>query len=352
MPYLKIVLIAFVAICHQLGATLLPSSEPPSALASAEAHQLIMLSFDDNPEVEPMHWILDFLKDRKDAGGNPVRAVFYANGKYLDASPDLQAVHRRAVREGHEIGNHTYNHYHGGQFTVEEWVQELQINQESLVKAGIPAKAIRGFRAPFLEYNAATFTALEKLGFLYDTSIEEGYQADQLGRDDFLWPYTLDEGSPGNAWSAQSGSKEKVGSHPSLWQIPLHVLLVPDDATCERYGIEPGLRQRIYKTVKQHEGWEWNREAGKITGFDWNVLESARCTPAEYLAILKHSLDERLAGNRAPFMVGLHTQFFPANLPDRRKAIESFIDYALSKSETRFLTGIELIAWMKQPVEL
>jgi hypothetical protein len=68
---------------------------------------------------------------------------------------------------------------------------------------------------------------------------------------------------------------------------------------------------------------------------------------AEFLAILKYTLDLRLEGNRAPFMVGGHTALYPAIDPGRRRAIEEFIDYALSKPEVRFVTPLQLIGWMR-----
>ena len=61
---------------------------------------------------------------------------------------------------------------------------------------GVTEEDIFGFRTPFLKYNNATFEALQAEGFVYDCSIEEGYQPDHDGTN-YYWPYTLDEGSPG-----------------------------------------------------------------------------------------------------------------------------------------------------------
>ncbi len=338
-----------------------PASDlPPGGLAATQVPQFVMIGFDDNPNLEPMEWILDFLAEKRNPAGlgqaatfdnAPVRGAFYSNGRYLDPSLKLREVHLRAHDEGHELGNHTYSHHQGGEFTVEEWLEEMRQNRRALVKAGIPATDQIGFRTPFLAYNAATFAAIAEFGFVYDTTIEEGNQPDQDGTN-YLWPYTLDAGSPGNALSADQGQVERVASHPGVWEIPLHQFMVPKDELCEHYGVPAGLRQRIYHNVKTHEGWIWNREAGKITGLDWNVLEMAHLDGPDFLAILKYTLDLRLAGNRAPLMVGGHTQLYPVSKPDRREAMEAFIDYALSKTEVRLVTPRQVLEWLRKPVAL
>ena len=127
---------------------------------------------------------------------------------------------------------------------------------------------------------------------------------------------------------------------------------MPDDAECTRQGVAPGLRARIGAALKAAYGSGSGEPVDKITGLDWNVLEAAKCTGPEFLAILKHTLDLRLAGNRAPFMVGGHTELYPLDKPDRRKAIEDFVAYALSKPEVRFVTGPQLIGWLRAPQPL
>ena len=85
---------------------------------------------------------------------------------------------------------------------------------------GVDRGRLAGFRTPFLEYNDDTLKAVRQLGFLYDCSLEEGTQPDQDGGN-FLWPYRLDHGSPGNT--------PLIGPHPGLWEIPVYVFIVPPD---------------------------------------------------------------------------------------------------------------------------
>jgi len=336
------------------------SNQPPGGLSVPDVPQFVMLGFDDNPDVEPMVWFTHFLESRRNPAGAgnsstfdgaPVRAAFFSNGKYFPDSAALRAMHLAAFRAGHEIANHTQNHEHGREFTEAQWRDEMTKCTGTFAGAGIPAEAIRGFRAPFLEHNPAMFAAAESHGLAYDTSLEEGGQPGQDGRN-FLWPYTLHDGSPGNANSAAGSGVPALASHPGLWEIPIHVFIVPADDQCEHYGIKPGLRGRIRESIKKTGGWDWDAGSGKITGLDWSVLEAGLAEPEEFLAILKHTLDLRLEGNRAPFMVGGHTALYPAANPGRRRALEAFIDYALSKPEVRFVTPMQLLAWMREPAAI
>lgn len=339
---------------------LAPSAQPPSNLEISEVPMFVMIGFDDNPDVEPMTWIVDYLAEKTNPVGSgqaatfdgaPTRVAFYANGKYLENSAELRAIHLRAFREGHEIGNHTHNHFHGGEFSTESWADELRRCQQALVDCGIPSASITGFRAPFLEYNDHTFAAVRQAGLTYDTSVEEGVWPEEDGTN-FNWPFTLDNGGPGNAYYHAVGASKHITTHPGLWEIPLHVFMVPPDDRASEYDIESGLSDRIHDTIQTTQGWEWSTENRKITGLDWNVLEGAGRTGPEFLAILKHTLELRLAGNRAPMMVGGHTALFPVDKPGRRAAMEDFIAFALSHPEVRIVTPQKLLEWMREPVAL
>ena len=130
------------------------------------------------------------------------------------------------------------------------------------------------------------------------------------------------------------------------------MFIVPDDETCERYGVPAGMRERAQVGTKLSMDWDWDVEVGKLTGLDWNVFEQAQLDGADFLAILKYNLDMRLAGNRAPFMIGGHTQLFPESKPGRREAMEQFIDYALSKPQVRLVTPQRVLEWLRNPVAL
>lgn len=324
---------------------------PPGGLSMENVPQFVLLGFDDNPHAEPMQWLLDFLDSRSHRDGSPVRVAFYTNGKYLEQNPELQELHRRAWEQGHEIGNHTQSHFRGDDFTVQEWIDEIERCQQVFASIGIPDEAITGFRTPFLAYNAATFEAIERVGLQYDSTIEEGYQPDQDGSN-FLWPYTLHEGSPGNQSEFASNPSKHVASHPSLFEIPIHVFILPDDTACTNLGLQPGLRKRVARHLLTHWDWQWSVEQGKLSGLDWNVLEMAGLDAPTFLGILKHNLDLRRSGNKAPMMIGAHSAMYPASQPERRQCIEQFVDYALSFSDVRIVTPSSLIHWLQHPLPM
>jgi len=193
-----------------------------------------------------------------------------------------------------------------------------------------------------------------KSNFWYDASIEDGYEYDHDGSN-FYWPYTLDEGSPGHDILVKWGQKEPITPHAGLWEMPVYPVIVPPDDKCAEYGVPTGLRAKM----QQHQSW-FDTESGKITGFDYNLWVSFSMTKAEFLATLKYSLDQRLAGNRAPFTFGAHTDYYSskytavpnATLAERQQAIEEFIDYARAKQMVRVTSAKQALDWIRNPSPL
>ncbi len=65
------------------------------------ADNSIAITFDDGPHPQLTPKLLDLLKDRG------IKATFYVVGKNVEAYPEIT---KRIVDEGHELGNHTWNH--------------------------------------------------------------------------------------------------------------------------------------------------------------------------------------------------------------------------------------------------
>lgn len=79
--------------------------------------KVIALTFDDGPDPIDTPAVLDILKEKN------IRATFFVLGQAAHANPYLL---KRLVMEGHEIGNHSYNHDYQQRRLVEELKQTDQ----------------------------------------------------------------------------------------------------------------------------------------------------------------------------------------------------------------------------------
>ncbi len=330
-----------------------PSQKPPNNLAVSNVPQFLIFGYDDQETRAGMQVVVDIFKQRKNPpglgrketfDGSPARCSFYTNTMYLDDAA-LKNLHKQAYTDGFEIGNHTHSHETGFNTTESTWKTEMQRCNTDLVSAGIPKAAITGFRTPFLEYNNAAFKAMVSMGFMYDCSVEEGWENDQAtGR--YFWPYTLDNGSPGNKAMVDLGQPhELLNKYPGLWEIPCYNVVFPHDSICEKYGISKGLRQRTYNYINYFDPTN-----GKLTGLDYNLMEEAKVTQKEFLGILKYNLDMNYKGNRAPMTFGCHSKYYAES--GWAQVLKDFLDYALQYPDVRVVTTNNLIQWMRNPKPL
>ncbi|MCX7957053.1 MAG: polysaccharide deacetylase family protein [Endomicrobia bacterium] len=319
-----------------------------------EKRQFVCLTFDDNGmsglegsgNSGGLGWLLKMVKTKP----VDIKMTFFMSTFYIerDAAEKYEYVRKIWIdlyKGGHEIALHTHNHPHGSKFSVEDWKKELKKCFEMLVELGVRKDEIVGVRAPYLEYNDNLFIAAKRMGLLYDSSIEEGWQDNQDGTN-FLFPYLLDKGSPGHRVLEELENKPPLSKHPGLWELPVYCVIVPPDEECEKYKVKPGFR----KKMKQQQSY-FDEKTGKISGLDYNLLVFFNMTKEEYLATLKYTLDLRLKGNRVPFIFCGHSDIYAkkykgissTTYEERQQALEEFIDYAIEKTDVRFTTLKELI---------
>ena len=337
-----------------------PSKNPPGGLRTDQVPMFVALGFDDNPTAEAIDWVvatLSALKNPPGTGkaathdGTPPRATFYNTSAW--GSPEAQAAWKAAHAAGFELANHTVNHLHGAggpggmNFSAAGWRTEIQGCTDVLASPAVGARRdqINGFRSPFGQYNGALFPVLKELGFWYDCSIDEGQQADQDGTN-YFWPYTLDNGSPGH--TARTDLPAIQSWPKGLWEMPIYALLAPPDSEAQKYGFAPGLRTKIGNN-------------GKITGMDWNLWFGIGVTGPEFTAVLKYTLDQRRKGNRAPLLIGMHSNIYAANgnevppmapTAQARAAVTNFLTYALGFPEVRIVPTRAVLDWIRNPVPL
>ena len=122
--------------------------------ASAEGKKRIALTFDDGPHPRYTPQILDILKKYG------VKATFFAVGENAETYPALM---ERMVAEGHEIGNHTYNHYHTPKMDNQTLRQDILACDEALVR--LTGKEVRLFRPPEGVCNDEICAVCEEKGY-------------------------------------------------------------------------------------------------------------------------------------------------------------------------------------------
>lgn len=361
-----------------------PSDKGPRTSAGDTEPMFASFSFDDDGYPDGIEFVMSAFNSRKNPDGSQVCATFYLKGDNLSRnSPEENARLKRTLRDaidrGNEIGVHTFSHPHGARFdftktpatredllSEADWADEIECCAAAIEKPfdardranesdygiGLDRTALAGFRVPYVEYNAALFRALSEAGFRYDASIEEGWQTDRDGRN-YFWPYTLDAGSPGDAYAAKTKfalAEPVVGSVPGMWELPVYPAVVP-----------PGeLRARMAARREY-----FDTRDGKITGTDWNLWFDFFMSEEEFLATLKHSFDLRRAGNRCPFILAVHADIYSerydsedltpesarlirADWRERRKALESFLDYIQSYSDVHIVTMNALVDRMEK----
>jgi peptidoglycan/xylan/chitin deacetylase (PgdA/CDA1 family) len=95
----------------------------------------VAMTFDDGPHPQNTPRLLDMLRERN------IKATFYVIGRNVDLYP---AIARRIVAEGHEIGNHTYNHPNLTKLSDESVSNELTKTRAAIAKAtGVQPRTMR-----------------------------------------------------------------------------------------------------------------------------------------------------------------------------------------------------------------
>lgn len=97
------------------------------------AGRKIALSFDDGPSLLNTPRLLDLLRDG-------ARATFFVVGDRIDGSEEIL---ERMVRDGHEIGNHSYTHPHTVELKSAALSRELGRTNEALAAISIEPRLVR-----------------------------------------------------------------------------------------------------------------------------------------------------------------------------------------------------------------
>jgi peptidoglycan/xylan/chitin deacetylase (PgdA/CDA1 family) len=77
----------------------------------------VYLTFDDGPVPVITEWVLDLLKLEN------IKATFFCVGENVEKHPEIYA---RILREGHAVGNHTFNHIKGLSTSNPQYYKNVQ----------------------------------------------------------------------------------------------------------------------------------------------------------------------------------------------------------------------------------
>ena len=113
-----------------------------------------LLTFDDGPHRDLDPKVLDILRIKQ------APATFFYLGSLVQANPDIV---RRAVAEGHEVGQHSFDHKNLSNLTADAVAQQFNDTTAALAGAGVRARV---FRPPYGAYNAEVLRQADARGMI------------------------------------------------------------------------------------------------------------------------------------------------------------------------------------------
>jgi len=146
----------------------LPEYKPADDLSRGlSGTNTVAITFDGGSYSNAASRILDVLAERG------LKATFFLTGEFMKRYPDIT---RRIANEGHEVGNHMYNHLHLTTFAknyrqdtlpgiTRELVQKELIKNEKLFHEITGKKMVKLWRAPYGEQNATIRSWAHQVGY-------------------------------------------------------------------------------------------------------------------------------------------------------------------------------------------
>lgn len=114
----------------------------------------IYLTFDDGPIPEVTEWVLDVLKQEK------IKATFFCIGDNIKKHP---SIYNRILSEGHETGNHTFNHLNGWKTNTADYIANFNLCQSEELKLKTFNSFL--FRPPYGKIKPSQSKIIRQLGY-------------------------------------------------------------------------------------------------------------------------------------------------------------------------------------------
>ena len=114
----------------------------------------IFLTFDDGPIPEITEWVLDILKSEE------IKATFFCIGDNIKKHPE---VYKRILAEGHQTGNHTFNHLNGWKTETNHYIDNFKLCETECLKPNTEYSFL--FRPPYGKIKPSQTKAIRNLGY-------------------------------------------------------------------------------------------------------------------------------------------------------------------------------------------
>ncbi|KAL8572734.1 hypothetical protein ACOMHN_030316 [Nucella lapillus] len=284
---------------------------------------MVLVTFDDRIGRDNFHYYPRLFWDRPggvltNPNGCPTAATFFVSNDG-NSMPNV----RKVWRQGHELASHSLTHSQPSAWSLTpgRWTQEMQGMRELMAQfVNTSVSEIGGMRMPFLALGGEDqFSMMRHNGFQYDSSFIAG-SLDSASPALPLWPFTLDF-PPVNAWPrhvqcAQAGCPTR--SYPGLWEVPLVWQYGLDDRPCS-----------------MTDGCAFPADA----------------TAADVTSFLRQNFRRHYRGNRAPFMISLHTTWF-GNVAASFQGLHDFLAEVQADPQVWQVTVSQMLDWVRHPVPM
>jgi len=282
------------------------STEVPGGFNASDVPQTIILSFDGAVTSLIYDNYYQYLFERKNPNGCPIKATFFNSHEYTNYSLINELYER-----GFELGVNSITKRNDQDFwinaTPDEWYDEMLGMREMLDYYGnISIPAIVGSRAPFFllggnEY----FGTLKNNTFQWDSSWPT-----RTFMNPGLWPYTLDYLSQQDCPVGRC----PTNSFPGLWELPIVDLEDNQGNPCA--------------TLDQC---------------------AAGTTNVSVYQFLKRNFDAHYLGNRSPYSLSVSPAWFQNSI--NLQGFQLFVNDMANYRDVYFLSISQVLEWVKRPVK-
>ncbi len=149
--YIYFLLLFFVLFVYFVLPWFCSRCQRRTLAAKAKVNRVLVLSIDDGPGCRLTPKILDILAE------NGIKGCFFLLGKNIDGR---EALVRRIVVEGHEIGSHGYDHLHAWRVCPWKCIQDIKKSWQVIDGALGIQRGVYPFRPPYGKLNLVTLLYL------------------------------------------------------------------------------------------------------------------------------------------------------------------------------------------------